>query len=120
MSRKYVPMRVLFASEQPLSLSNESPSGLIWKKKYRNKMPGDIAGCYDKVHDRYVLVYKGWRVAAHRVVYYLRTGIDPVGADVIYGDLGEHKGQDLVLTQAWQPKKQKKTVSTQLTTCGDS
>lgn len=109
-SRQYVPMRYLFGFGQdiPVALSDESPSGLIWEKKYRNKKPGDVAGCYDKTHDRYILIYKDWRVAAHRVVYYLRTGVDPLGADVVYAGPEKDNRRELVLTTEWQPKNPKK------------
>lgn len=108
MTRKYVPMRCLFSQGVPVELSDESPSGLVWKQKYRNKLPGDVAGSYDKTNDRYIFIYKTWYVAAHRVVYYLRTGIDPLDADVVHvGPEKDNRGE-LALTTQWQKKEKTK------------
>ena len=93
-------------------MSDESPSGLAWKRSYRGKKPGDPAGSYDKTYDLYRLSFKGFRLTAHRVVYYLQTGIDPLDSDVVHerNNTSRDNRKGLRLTKAWQPKKPKKRL----------
>lgn len=122
MSRSYVPMKFLEGIDSFIGLSQESPSGLVWKRSYRGNKPGDHVGFYDKRMGIYRFSFKAFRLVAHRVVYYLRTGVDPLDADVIHDHDNPEKDnrKGLRLTKAWQPKKAKKTQKSPYEQFGDS
>ena len=74
---------------QYLELSDESASGLVWKARpprTRVKV-GSIAG--SRTYEGYWRVKAGGRECrAHRIVYYLAVGEDPVGLEI------DHKDRD--------------------------
>lgn len=80
-------------------LSDESPSGLVWKVNSKNgrAYPGKPAGT--KVNNKYYAVsVTGHGIFyAHRIVYYLRTSINP-GAMVV-----RHLDNDELIL-GWQPE----------------
>ena len=96
MPRQYRPMPPLWYVQQRLSLSDESPSGLIWNESNARHQKGDVAG-YLEHHKRYhVVSLDGEKFHAHRLVYFMRTGEDPKNADVVRpGD----QPKDLVPTE---------------------
>lgn len=79
---KTIPLPPLELLQEYFEIDETSPSGLRWKKLQQpcQKKPGDIAGGhsdkgYWKVNFSYNGVKKGYR--AHRIIAYLKTGIDP-------------------------------------------
>lgn len=61
-----------------LELSEDSPSGLIWKKKSAKQTKiGSTAGSFDKSTSRWSVYFKGKNYYCYRIVYFLRTGILP-------------------------------------------
>jgi len=85
MARTYQGMLPLWWLHEQVALSDDYPSGLVWRSEGRYHKPGDMAGTLRKDGRYYYLFLAGARYAAHRIVYYLRTGEDPGTADVIHG-----------------------------------
>ena len=82
MARTYLEMLPLWYVQEQLELSDQYATGLVWKTTARNHTAGDMAG---RLHGKYAYVSLcGSRYQAHRIVYYLRTGIDPENADVLH------------------------------------
>lgn len=84
MARTYHEMPPLRWTQENLELTDDHPCGLRWKTSNRYHNAGDFAGRL-AVHGRfYILSLLGIRYPAHRVVYFLRTGIDPGESDVLH------------------------------------
>ncbi len=84
-----------------LELNEDSPSGLIWKKKTAVKtIVGSIAGHFHKAKKRWITTFKGQLYYSYRVVYYLRTGIDPKGAYIDHATHKAHTNEDLRLANS--------------------
>jgi len=98
MPRTYQEMPPLWWVQEQLQLSDKYPSGLEWLTEDRHHAPGDMAGKL-RAHGRFYYVsLLGVRYTAHRVVYYLRTGVDPGNADVMYGEGNVTRDNRLELT----------------------
>ena len=65
------------STKKLLQLSNETPSGLMWTDDEDAPFPGEEAGSYRPVTGFYIVLIEGKEYQAHRLVYYLRTGMDP-------------------------------------------
>ena len=85
MPRAYQEMPPLWWIEEEVKLSDQYPSGLEWLKTNRFHAAGEMAGQPRKDGRYYYVSLLGCRYPAHRVVYYLRTGQDPLNADVMHG-----------------------------------
>ena len=72
-----LPLPPLEFLEQAFLIDDTSPSGLRWKKSKSTRVkPGDVAGT--KSSRGYWNVYiNDRRYKVHRILYYMRTGIDP-------------------------------------------
>jgi hypothetical protein len=82
MARTYLEMLPLWYVEEHLELSDQYATGLAWKTEARGHKPGEMAG---RFNGKYCYVSLcGARYQGHRIVYYLRTGVDPGDADVIH------------------------------------
>lgn len=86
MARRYREMPLLWEVEKLVGLSNLTPSGLVWKNTTQRHREGDPAGNYNPHNGFYVVFLYGIPYVAHRIVYYLRTGVDPGDADVMHTD----------------------------------
>lgn len=83
MSRIYKPLPQYISTI--LALSDETPSGLKWLQTTRGRSAGDPVTRKDKCDGFYRVSVENTVYLAHRVVYYLRTGLDPGTGDVIHG-----------------------------------
>lgn len=96
MARTYLEMLPLWYVQEQLELSDQHATGLVWKTTARGHKAGDMAG---RLHGKYAYVSLcGNRYQAHRIVYYLRTGIDPGDADVLHDASNTSCDNRLVLT----------------------
>jgi len=92
MARTYNKMLPLWYMKEKVKLTDRYPSGLEWvEQKYYHKI-GDMAGRWTNPGDYYVVRMNDLRFHAHRLVYYLRTEIDPGNADVVH--LPDNKTKD--------------------------
>ena len=62
--------------KEHLAIDPEMASGLKWIKKYVHRKPGQMAGCLN-TNGYYQVRIKGKLYLAHRLIYYIKTGIDP-------------------------------------------
>jgi len=101
MSRKYQEMPPLWWVQEQLELSDNHPSGLVWRQEDRYHAVGDAAGSLRNDGRFYTVSLLGIRYPAHRIVYYLRTGEDPKDADVIHKEdnIGRDNRLELILFQ---------------------
>lgn len=79
---RILPLPPLDLLEEYLEIDETSPSGLRWKKVkvVNQKKPGDIAGYLRKPSNYWFVGIKTDKLrqyGAHRIVFYLKTGIDP-------------------------------------------
>jgi hypothetical protein len=72
-------------------LSTKYPTGLEWAFSDGWRQEGDMAGRKSAMDKFWRVALYQERFACHRIVYYLRTGINPGTADVLHGtDNPEH------------------------------
>jgi hypothetical protein len=80
---------------------NEATGELTWKRPYSGKTKGkvgDIAGTYSKANNRwYVWNLNGKQVPRARVIWTMKTGVDPVGSSIIHknGDSSDDRWDNL-------------------------
>ena len=91
MSRNHKEMPPLWRVQELLQLSDKYPSGLEWRIKKACNPAGSQAGRLNKVSGYYMVCIDNVVYLAHRVVYYLRTGIDPVNTDILHETLNKDK-----------------------------
>ena len=84
MSRNHKEMPPLWRVQELLQLSDQYPSGLEWRVKKACNPAGSQAGRLNKVSGYYMVCIDNVVYLAHRVVYYLRTGADPIKTDVVH------------------------------------
>jgi hypothetical protein len=65
-----------------LELTDAYPSGLVWKKENRWHKSGEMAGRWTGKY--YLVRMLADQYHAHRIVYYMRTGIEPGDGDVVH------------------------------------
>lgn len=105
MPHNYKEMPPLWQLEEILELTDEHPSGLRWKKK--GKFVTRIhkpSGCYELSIDNEVY-------AAHRVVYYMRTGKCPDNHSVKHHFSNKEKDNRQELMVCYQPKQTSRKTS---------
>lgn len=107
MARNYKP--IPGSTNELLMLCDKTPSGLRWTGDSRNKIPGAPVTRLDKNSGMYRVSLGGVVFLAHRIVYYLRHGVDPGGADVIHG--ADNPAKDNRLSLHLSYVYQKKTPS---------
>jgi len=73
-------------AQKYLRLSDKYPSGLEWTTKRGKREAGAMAGTKITGRHLYLVRVLGNQFLAHRIVYYLRTGVDPLDKDVIHGE----------------------------------
>lgn len=79
---KHTPLPPLEEIQERLALSANSPSGLIWiKKGTRGIRPGDVAGKRN-FNGYWQVRFNTRNYYAHRLVFYIKTGIDPAEKEV--------------------------------------
>jgi hypothetical protein len=83
MSRRYKAIPQYISTI--VGLSDDSPSGLKWLTSNARRSAGDPVTRKDACDGFYRVSIDNTVYLAHRVVYYLRTGVDPGGADVVHG-----------------------------------
>mgnify|MGYP000863342617 CR=1 FL=1 len=98
-SYKVLPFDSVEHAQQYLKLSEQYPSGLEWVLEDGWRSKGDMCGKWNSTGEYYVVRLFGDQYHAHRIVYYLRTGKDPKGKDVIHSDTNKSKDnrKELVL-----------------------
>ncbi len=106
MSRNYKPLPPLWRLQQLFALSDDHPSGLVWKIKKAGYEPGDPVGRLNKVSGLYVVSVDNEMYLAHRIVYYLRTGVCPDGHSVEHEFGNKDKDNRLGLRATYVPRKQ--------------
>jgi hypothetical protein len=84
MSRNHKEMPPLWRVQELLQLSDQYLSGLEWRVKKACNPAGSQAGRLNKVSGYYMVCIDNVVYLAHRVVYYLRTGVDPIKTDVVH------------------------------------
>lgn len=83
---KHNPLPPLEELRQRLALSAQSPSGLIWTKRgTRGIKPGDIAGKQNP-NGYWQVRFNRKSYYAHRLIYYIKTGIDPLSKEVDHAE----------------------------------
>jgi hypothetical protein len=110
MKQTYTSMLPLWHLQEKVALSDQYPSGLEWVESNGWHQAGEMAGKYNK-HTGYYTVYLGGTpYVAHRLVYYLRTGKDPEGADVRHtrDNKDRDNRKELVLYVRKQPRLHKR------------
>jgi len=87
--------------QEHLELTPDHPSGLAWKMSDRYHDAGEAAGKLSSHGRFYTVSMLGLRYPAHRVVYYLRTSVDPGDADVLHdkGNVARDNRLNLTLYQ---------------------
>lgn len=102
------------STKELLILSDKTPSGLEWTLDKRNKTPGEPAGRYQPHTGFYGVPLEGKLYLAHRIVYYLRTGQDPLEHAVRHKEdnLDKDNRQDLILVKTYggKPKRTSKEL----------
>ena len=98
MARTYQEMLPLWWLQEQVELSDDYPSGLVWRSEGRYHKPGEMAGTRRSDGRYYYVFLAGTRYTAHRIVYYLRTGEDPGTADVMHGADNPTRDNRLELT----------------------
>lgn len=108
MSRNHKEMPPLWRVQELLRLSDQYPSGLEWRIKKACNPAGSQAGRLNKVSGYYMVCIDNVVYLAHRVVYYLRTGTDPINTDVLHEESNKSKDnrKSLVTTNKYSKKKQ--------------
>jgi hypothetical protein len=101
--RRYKPLpfdSIEHATEY-LKLSENYPSGLEWVYEDGWRTKGEMCGKWNATGEYYVVRLFGEQYHAHRIVYFLRTGEDPAGKDIIHGETNKSKDnrKDLM---AWE------------------
>jgi hypothetical protein len=91
MSHNHQEMPPLWRVEELLLLSDQYPSGLEWRVKKACNPAGSQAGRLNKTTGYYMVCIDNVVYLAHRVVYYLRTGVDPVKTDILHETLNKDK-----------------------------
>ena len=97
MARPGAPLPPLWYLESQLRLSTRYPSGLEWACTTGWHAEGDMAGKYVPATRYYVVRLGGGQYQAHRLVYFLRTGQDPLESDVIHVASDRDNRKELIL-----------------------
>ena len=97
MARPGAPLPPLWHLESKLRLSTRYPSGLEWACTTGWHAEGDMAGKYVPSTRYYVVRLGGGQYQAHRLVYFLRTGQDPLEASVIHVASDYDNRKELIL-----------------------
>ena len=84
MPRNTKPLPDLAYLQSVVRLSNEYPTGLEWAFSDGWRQEGDMAGRRSAMDKFWRIALYQERFACHRIVYYLRTGINPGTADVLH------------------------------------
>jgi hypothetical protein len=84
MARSYKEMLPLWYLEGKVALSDQYPSGLQWVEANGWHKAGEMAGKLVPNTGYYAVYLSGAQYMAHRLVYFLRTGVDPGRADVMH------------------------------------
>jgi hypothetical protein len=93
-----------------LGVDLDKPSGLVWIKNRRGVRVGEIAGTrVNKNPNRYSVVYRGERYLTHRVLYYLRTGLDPGSLEIDHKNHGGIKDVLRLATRSLNNANRRKT-----------
>lgn len=83
-ARTYTQLPPLDYLKTKLRLTDRYPSGLEWVDTSNQHKAGEMAGKWQRHLRRYTLYLLGNFYYAHRIVYYLRTGINPGNKDIIH------------------------------------
>ncbi len=97
MARPGAPLPPLWYLESQLRLSTQYPSGLEWACTTGWHAEGDMAGKYVPSTRYYVVRLGGGQYQAHRLVYFLRTGQDPLESSVIHVASDRDNRKELIL-----------------------
>ena len=92
MPRNYKEMPPLWQLASLYKLSERHPSGLEWLVDKAGYHQGDPAGRLHKATGHYIVCISGQEYQAHRIVYYLRTGICPDAHAVVH--TADNKNKD--------------------------
>ncbi|MEY2997878.1 MAG: hypothetical protein RIQ82_1259 [Bacteroidota bacterium] len=101
-------MPPLWRVQELFLLSDKYPSGLEWRVKKACNAAGTQGGRLNKATGFYMVCIDNVVYLAHRVVYYLRTGIDPINTDILHEPLNKQKDnrQSLIVSKKYSQKKQ--------------
>ena len=114
MSRNNKEMPPLWRARELLQLSDRYPSGLEWRVKKACNDAGSQAGRLNKTTGYYMVCIDNVVYLAHRVVYYLRTGTDPINTDVLHEPSNKDKDNRKVLVPSKTYKNKKSFTHEQL------
>jgi hypothetical protein len=96
---KFNPLPKLEELQKVFELTDKCQSALMWKIHIGSKKPGDFAGCLDKANNYWKvgLTLNGNKKTyfAHRIVFFLRTGINPgeYQIDHVSGDRSDNTNE---------------------------
>lgn len=112
MSRNHKEMPPFWRVQELLQLSDKYPSGLEWRIKKACNPAGSQAGRLNKVSGYYMVCIDNVVYLAHRVVYYLRTGTDPINMDVVheYSNKDKDNRKELQTSKKYAKKEKIKNV----------
>jgi hypothetical protein len=101
---KALPFNSLEQAQEYLKLSEKYPSGLEWVYEDGWRTKGEMCGKWNATGEYYVVRLFGEQYHAHRIVYFLRTGEDPCGKDIIHLDSNKDKDNRKEL-KVWEGMK---------------
>jgi len=112
MSRNHKEMPPFWRVQELLQLSDKYPSGLEWRIKKACNPAGSQAGRLNKVSGYYMVCIDNVVYLAHRVVYYLRTGTDPINMDIVhkYSNKDKDNRKELQTNKKYAKKEKIKNV----------
>lgn len=88
---KELPFLSIEHANKYLKLSEKYPSGLEWVHEDGWRTKGEMCGKWNSTGEYYVVRIFGEQYHAHRIVYFLRTGEDPKGKDILHEDTNTSK-----------------------------
>ncbi len=96
--------------QELIKLSDRYPSGLEWVVDKACNKAGTQAGRMNKVTGFYMVCIDNTVYLAHRLVYFLRTGEDPIEMDIMhaYDNFDKDNRKSLTATQKFNKKPHQK------------
>ena len=104
MSRNYKKMPSLWRIKELFELSHQTYSGLQWAISKAGYKKGDPAGRLNKSNLYYFVSIDNESYMAHRIVYYLKTGICPDNHSVQHAFSNKNKDNRLQLIATYLPR----------------
>ena len=111
MPHNYKKMPELWRIEELFKISEKYPSGLEWIISKAGYKKGDQAGKKNKTNGYYFISIDNESYMAHRIVYYLKTGLCPDYYCVKHSFSNREKDNRLELKPVYLSPPRKKSIS---------